>query len=320
MAKKSILPDLSERSRKNMEKQIFEETGIDFSQYRTEELGEKIGDLLGVFSWIALVVKVVVIVVPLILLYFHFVITPALTPVDSVWDVVLFIVGAVWAIVSSITVGISLALHMAMKKLSGSASELLALMLDLLEKSAGAVKECTPDQVVRLVTTNAALVFFPLISSAVVANLAIGKFKIPGTKFIAEKVGSVLAIKLSMVIIDKLGFSAEAAKLKREKKAEIALEVIQALDHIEACEKAEDQEAGTIDESDSSLVVNPTGEKVEKKKNKEILVDVLSMVQKVSISINNVNHKLRVSIVKPFAILLGINTGFAFLPPLILWF
>ncbi len=160
MNKKSILPDISERSRQEMEKHILAETGIDFSKYRTEQLGAQIGDLIGVFSWIALLIKVLLIVIPLVTLNYLYIITPPLTPVDSTWDVVLLILGVVWSLGITFVLSISLALRLSVEKLSGSTSELLSLMLDLLEKSAGVIKECTPEQVVRLITTNAALVFF----------------------------------------------------------------------------------------------------------------------------------------------------------------
>lgn len=295
MAKKSIFPDFSERSRKEMEKQMLAETGIDFSLYRTEELGEQIGDLLGVFSWIALVLKVAILVIPSIILYYIYVITPPLTPVDSAWDVIFLIMGVLWSLLSTITLGISTALWFSMKKLSGTTSDLLSLMLDLLEKSAGVVKECTPSQMVRLVTTNGALVFFPLISSAVVAHLAIGKLKIPGTKFIAEKVGSVLAIKLSMTIIDKLGFSAEAEQLKRE-----------------SVNREKDTDERSANEKNTII------SKIDDNKGK-VLVDALSLVQSVSSKVNSVNRKLKGAIVKPFAVITGVCAGCAFLPPLVLW-
>lgn len=297
MAKKSIFPDFSERSRKEIEKQMLAETGIDFSKYRTEELGEHIGDLLGIFSWIALVLKVALLVIPSVVLYYMYIISPPLTPVNSAWDVVLLIGGVVWSLVSTITLGISTALWFSMKKLSGTSSDLLSLMLDLLEKSAGVVKECTPELMVRLVTTNGALVFFPLISSAVVANLAIGKLRIPGTKFIAEKIGSVLAIKLSMTIIEKLGFSAEAERLRLEaRKSETA----------ESLESAEKE-------------LPEKGAQKQKTNAKVMLVDALSLVQNLSSKVNSVNKKLKGAVVKPFAVIAGICAGFAFLPPLLLW-
>jgi hypothetical protein len=212
MAKGSIFPDLSEQSRCEMEKQMLAETGIDFSLYRTEELGAQIGDMLGIFSWIALILKTAVLVIPATTLFFIYIISPSFTPLDSAGDIVLLLVALLWLLLSNAVLGVTNSLRFAMKKVSGTSADLLSLMLELLEKSAGAVKECTPDMLVRLVTTNGALVVFPLISSAVVANLALGKIRIPGTKFIAEKVGTVVAIKLSMTIIDKLGFSQKSKK------------------------------------------------------------------------------------------------------------
>lgn len=291
MAKNKLIPDFSESARSEMEKQMLAETGIDFSQYRTEELGTQIGDIMGVFSWVALILKVVVLVLPAVVLYFRFVITPPLTPVDSMGDVLLLILGVLWSLASLVSLGISTMLWFSMKKLSGTTSELLSLMLELLEKSAGVVKECTPELLVRLITTNSALVFFPLISSAIVAHLAIGKLRIPGTKFLAEKVGSVLAIKLSVTIIDKLGFSAEAEKTRLEYEAKLR-------------EKKNDE------------AVQEEGVPVKKK---QILVDTLSLVQKASSTINDVNKRLRTSVVKPFRIIAIVCMGIAFLPPLILW-
>lgn len=290
MAKNKLIPDFSESARSEMEKQMLEETGIDFSQYRTEELGTQIGDIMGVFSWIALIVKVAVLVIPAVILYFRVIISPPLTPFDSVGDVLLFILGIIWSLASLVSLGVSTTLWFSMKKLSGTTSELLSLMLELLEKSAGVVKECTPELLVRLITTNSALVFFPLITSAIVAHLAIGKLRIPGTKFLAEKVGSVLAIKLSMTIIDKLGFSAEAEKARLTAEAEL--------------------------HNNSEKPVQEEGVPIS---GKQVLVDTLSLVQKASSTINDVNKRLRLSIVKPFRIVAAVTASIAFLPPLVLW-
>jgi len=175
---------------------LKKQTGIDFVDFRSAEVGRSVAEVFGVLSWIGLFVKVLLLVVAAAGLFFFIVILPAYRPFGSSADTLYALGSLVWLVVGLPFVTATLVACLGVRRVVTAASSLITVATRILKQCSPALYAGASVTLAHLVGGVVFVVLVPMGRAAIESKLSLGPLRLPGAGSFAARLSGFLGWRL----------------------------------------------------------------------------------------------------------------------------